>query len=112
MNSLKHLGLPVMAVGAMSGEEELRRRDGDGLRKIFLSDGRIVGFRLVGDIRAAGVRHRQQRDELGQREQAEGERRAGQGVDRVGQGDVARLAAEEGGALGEPESAERRGRAQ
>jgi NAD(P)H-nitrite reductase large subunit len=55
MNSLKHLGLPVMAVGEMSGEEELRRRDGDGLRKIFLSDGRIVGFRLVGDIRAAGV---------------------------------------------------------
>lgn len=55
MNSLKHLGLPVMAVGASSGEEELRRRDGDELRKIFLRDGRIVGFRLAGDIRAAGV---------------------------------------------------------
>ncbi len=55
MNSLKHLGLPVMAVGAMAGEEELRSRHGDALRKIFLSDGRIVGFRLAGDISAAGV---------------------------------------------------------
>ena len=55
MNSLKHLGLPVMAVGAMSGEEQLRSRHGNALRKIFLSKGRIVGFRLAGDIRAAGV---------------------------------------------------------
>ncbi len=55
MNSLKHLGLPVMAVGAMTGEEQLRSRHGNALRKIFLSKGRIVGFRLAGDIRAAGV---------------------------------------------------------
>ncbi len=55
MNSLKHLGLPVMAVGAMSGEEELRSRHGNALRKIFLSEGRIVGFRLAGDISSAGV---------------------------------------------------------
>ncbi len=55
MNSLKHLGLPVMAVGAMTGEEQLRARQGNTLRKIFLSDGRIVGFRLAGDISAAGV---------------------------------------------------------
>ncbi|MDE3135869.1 MAG: NAD(P)/FAD-dependent oxidoreductase [Acidobacteriota bacterium] len=55
MNSLKHLGLPVMAVGAMKGEEELRSRHGNVTRKIFLSDGRIVGFRLAGDISAAGV---------------------------------------------------------
>jgi nitrite reductase (NADH) large subunit len=55
MNSLKHLGLPVMAVGGMAGEEQLRARHGDALRKIFLKDGRIVGFRLAGDISAAGV---------------------------------------------------------
>jgi NAD(P)H-nitrite reductase large subunit len=55
MNSLKHLGLPVMAVGAMAGEEEIRSRHGNSLRKIFLNDGRIVGFRLTGDISAAGV---------------------------------------------------------
>jgi nitrite reductase (NADH) large subunit len=55
MNSLKHLGLPVMAVGAMAGEEELRSRHGNALRKIFLSDGHVVGFRLAGDISAAGV---------------------------------------------------------
>jgi len=55
MNSLKHLGLSVMAVGAASGEEELRWRSAGSLRKIFLTGGRIVGFRLAGDVRAAGV---------------------------------------------------------
>ena len=55
MNSLKHLGVEVMAVGAQSGDRELRwQRDG-ALRKLFLRDGRIVGFRLVGDVGAAGV---------------------------------------------------------
>jgi len=57
MNSLKHLGLPVMAVGAASGDEEFRWRSGDLLRKVFVSDGRIVGFRLAGDIRAGGILH-------------------------------------------------------
>ena len=55
MNSMKHLGLPIMAVGESTGQDTLRRRDGDTLRKIFLDDGRIVGFRLAGDIRGAGT---------------------------------------------------------
>ncbi len=54
MNSLKHLGLPVMAVGQMEGEELRARADGT-LRKIYLQDGRIVGFRLTGDISSAGI---------------------------------------------------------
>jgi NAD(P)H-nitrite reductase large subunit len=44
-----------MAVGDSTGQDTLRRRDGDTLRKIFLDDGRIVGFRLAGDIRGAGT---------------------------------------------------------
>ncbi len=55
MNSLKHLGLPIMAVGEMSGSEELRWRQGDTLRKIFLDKGCIVGFRFAGDISGAGI---------------------------------------------------------
>jgi nitrite reductase (NADH) large subunit len=55
MNSLKHLGVEVMAVGAKSGEQELRWRRNGKLRKVFLTDGRIVGFRLIGDTRGAGV---------------------------------------------------------
>jgi NAD(P)H-nitrite reductase large subunit len=55
MNSLKHVGVPVIAVGAQTGDRQLRRRDGASVRKLFLTDGRIVGFRLAGDIRAAGV---------------------------------------------------------
>jgi NAD(P)H-nitrite reductase large subunit len=55
MNSLKHLGLPIMAVGAMEGADELRWRDGDALRKVFLEDGRVVGFRFAGDISGGGL---------------------------------------------------------
>ena len=55
MNSLKHLGLPIMAVGAMEGPDELRWRDGDVLRKVFLDDGRIVGFRFTGEIAGGGL---------------------------------------------------------
>ncbi|HDL48929.1 MAG TPA: NAD(P)/FAD-dependent oxidoreductase [Actinobacteria bacterium] len=55
MNSLKHLGVPVMTVGASSGSEELRWRTGDQMRKVFLSDGRIVGFQLAGATAGAGV---------------------------------------------------------
>lgn len=55
MNSLKHLGLPIMAVGAMTGDEEFRWRSGDVLRKVFVTDGRIVGFRLTGDIGGGGI---------------------------------------------------------
>lgn len=54
MNSLKHLGLPVMAVGQMEGEE-LRAQSGESVRKIYLRGGRIVGFRLLGDIKGAGI---------------------------------------------------------
>ena len=55
MNSLRHLGLPLIAAGAVTGGEELRRRRGDSLRKIVLEDDRIIGFRLAGDIRGAGL---------------------------------------------------------
>ncbi len=54
MNSLKHLGLPIMAVGHMAGEELRQRQDG-ALRKLYFRDGRIVGFQLVGDVSSAGI---------------------------------------------------------
>ncbi len=54
MNSLKHLGLPVLLVGAADGPETLRWQHGDVLRKVFLDGDRIVGFRLVGDLRGCG----------------------------------------------------------
>jgi len=54
MNSLKHLGLPLIAVGQMVGEE-LGLQRGNTLRKLYLQDDRIVGFRLTGDLSAAGI---------------------------------------------------------
>ena len=54
MNSLKHLGLPIIAVGRAEGEE-LRFRRGSTLRKLYLQDNRINGFQLAGDIKSAGI---------------------------------------------------------
>lgn len=55
MNSLKHVGLPVMAAGAVEGERVLRLRRGRTLRTLVLEGGRLVGFRLTGDVRGAGA---------------------------------------------------------
>ena len=55
MNSLKHLGLPIMAVGLKEGDEILQDKRNGNLRTIYIKENRLVGFQLVGDIRAAGV---------------------------------------------------------
>jgi nitrite reductase (NADH) large subunit len=57
MNSLKHLGLPIMAAGEKQGDHILREQEGDNLRTIYLQENCIVGFQLAGDIRAAGLLH-------------------------------------------------------
>jgi len=49
------LGLPIMAVGLKEGDEALQLRQNGNLRTIYLKNGRVVGFQLVGDIRAAGI---------------------------------------------------------
>lgn len=55
MNSLKHLGLPIMAVGLKEGDEVLQEKRNGNLRTLYLKHNRLVGFQLVGDIRAAGI---------------------------------------------------------
>ena len=55
MNSLRHLGVPLIAAGASSGQETLRLARDGWLRKIFIDDGRIVGYRLAGNIGGAGL---------------------------------------------------------
>jgi nitrite reductase (NADH) large subunit len=55
MNSLKHLGLPILAVGAKDGEEVLQSKWQGNQRRLYLKDQRLVGFQLVGDIRSAGI---------------------------------------------------------
>ncbi len=57
MNSLKHLGLPIMAVGLKEGDEILQAKQNGSLRTIYLKDNRLAGYQLVGDIRAAGNLH-------------------------------------------------------
>ncbi len=54
MNSLKHLGLPMIVAGRMGGEE-IRIKKERSIRKIYVEDNCIIGFRLVGDIRGAGI---------------------------------------------------------
>jgi nitrite reductase (NADH) large subunit len=55
MNSLKHLGLPIMAVGLKEGEEILQERRNGSLRTIYPKENRLAGFQLVGDIGGAGI---------------------------------------------------------
>ena len=55
MNSLKHLGLPIMAAGLKNGEDVLQAKDPGALRTLYLQENRLVGFQLVGDIRSAGI---------------------------------------------------------
>ena len=57
MNSLKHLGLPIMAVGLKDSDEVLQEKRNGNLRTIYLQENRVVGFQLVGDIHAAGILH-------------------------------------------------------
>lgn len=55
-NSLKHLGVPIIAIGTIDKPDEvLRHQDREGLRSLYLRDGRIVGAQLAGDIEAAGI---------------------------------------------------------
>jgi len=56
MNSLKHLGVPIVSIGTTdSPDDVLRWEDGGDLRSVYLRDDRIIGAQLAGDIRAAGV---------------------------------------------------------
>lgn len=55
MNSLKHLDLPIMAAGLKTGDEILQARRNGSLRTVYLQDNRIVGYQLVGEIKAAGI---------------------------------------------------------
>jgi NAD(P)H-nitrite reductase large subunit len=55
MNSLKHLGLPIVAVGLKEGDEVLHSRLDGSLRTLYLRDHRLVGFQLVGSLHPAGV---------------------------------------------------------
>jgi NAD(P)H-nitrite reductase large subunit len=58
MNSLKHLGVPIVAMGTIeSPDEVLRWQEGADLRAIYLRDDKIIGAQLAGDIRAVGVYH-------------------------------------------------------
>lgn len=56
MNSLKHLGIPIVAMGSIDQPDDILRWEGGGaLRSVYLRGGRIVGAQLAGDIRAAGL---------------------------------------------------------
>ena len=55
MNSLKHLGIPIVSIGAMTGDDQLRWQEGQAMRTVWLVGGRIVGCRLAGEIAGAGV---------------------------------------------------------
>ena len=49
MNSLKHLGVPIVAMGTIDEPDEvLRWQHGGDLRSVYLRDDRVVGAQLAG----------------------------------------------------------------
>ncbi len=56
MNSLKHLGVPIVSIGTIDGPDEILRWQENGvLRAVYLRDDTMIGAQLAGDIRGAGV---------------------------------------------------------
>ena len=59
LNSIELFGLPVVSVGKLGGadiEELCIHPPGNGIyKKLFLQEGRLAGFILVGDIQQAGI---------------------------------------------------------
>jgi nitrite reductase (NADH) large subunit len=56
MNSLKHLGVPIVSIGTIDAPDEILRWQSKGtLRSVYLRGSRIIGAQLTGDIRAIGV---------------------------------------------------------
>ncbi|WP_029734289.1 NAD(P)/FAD-dependent oxidoreductase [Deferrisoma camini] len=53
----KHVDFPVVSAGRFEGEP-LTWQDADRFRRVYLKDGRINGYMLVGDMAAAGYLHR------------------------------------------------------
>ncbi|MCD8206286.1 MAG: FAD-dependent oxidoreductase [Clostridia bacterium] len=54
MNAVGFFGTHVLSAGAYVGEC-LRTRDGDNLKKLYVKDGLLKGFILIGDIERAGI---------------------------------------------------------
>jgi len=56
MNSLKHLGVPIVAIGTTDAPDEILRWQSKGtLRSVYLRGATIIGVQLAGDIHAIGV---------------------------------------------------------
>jgi NAD(P)H-nitrite reductase large subunit len=56
MNSLKHLGVPIVSIGTTDEPDEILRWQSKGtLRSVYLRSSRIIGAQLAGDIHAIGV---------------------------------------------------------
>lgn len=52
----KHIDFPVISVGRFEGEALTWQR-GDVWRRVYLRDGRINGYIIIGDTRMSGYLH-------------------------------------------------------
>ena len=57
MNTVTLFGMPILSVGIQKGVSMVkRRRDGKGIRKVYLDEnGRINGVQLIGDVARGGL---------------------------------------------------------
>ncbi len=54
-NVVRIFGLPVVSIGRRDGDTTLQRADGHVVRKLTLTEGRVVGLQMVGTADSAGL---------------------------------------------------------
>ncbi len=54
MNAIGFFGYHIITAGAYQGEEKIKKTD-DSYKKMYIKDGRLVGYILIGDVDRAGI---------------------------------------------------------
>ena len=54
MNAIGFFGLHALSAGSYDGEM-FEYKDGQNIKRLFVKDGRLTGFMMIGDIRNAGI---------------------------------------------------------
>ena len=54
MNAIGFFGLHALSAGSYDGEM-FEYKDGQNIKRLFVKDGHLIGFMMIGDIRSAGI---------------------------------------------------------
>ncbi len=55
MNAIGFMGMHMVTAGSYEGEQILREKPGKSFKQLFVKDGYLKGFIMLGDVRRAGI---------------------------------------------------------